>query len=612
MAEHYKIDIEMTKKKIFLLVLFFSITYTNLGNVIAQDSGYVPSPSVFNLVSKGMKAHDNRDFSGAISSFKEALSIEPNNELVRENLSVAHNNYGKYLAERTDYEKSLQQFRLSLYYKEDNDTARANLDGLLSQRGVKAKDAQARKQIGDRLRASAEFELALVEYRIAQSLSEGKNPEILIAIGDIYYIIYLREGQKTNDIQKALDSYKEALLVKESAKAHIKVGDGLLGLRDVVQAIDHYKKALDLEPDNPEVLTANVRGWNEAIRLAPLVAENHVGLAHALQLKKDFDSAEEEYKQALKLSPNNAAAKEGLKSLEQDKQASKASKYLELALKLQEQGKYDEAIKEYVQAVEINPNDPKLHYNIGTAFQGKSDFDHAKKAYKKALDLDPANEKARVAMESLDKIAENKKIQDLTSRAVELQNSGNYQEAITTYLAAISLSPEDAQLVYNLGTAYQASGDNEKAKEQYLKASSMKSENDVFKNAIKQIDVQLADPFIKSAIQKQNASDLLGAINDYSKALEYTPNDPQIHFNLATAYQAGKQLDNAVESYKKAVSLDPKGQAEAIFFVASIYEEQKKNKLALSEFQNYLKKSPSGTYAKDAKAHIEYLKSLPQ
>lgn len=590
---------------ISLLFFFASILFCP-----AQEEAVAPNPTVVRLINEGIELHNKKDYLGAIKLFEEAFLIEPTNVLVKQNLSIAHNNFGKYLTERTDYEKALKEFRTALYYDFGNKTADSNLDALLNERGVKYNDPLSRMQIGDKLRADASFEGALVEYNKALSLSKSPDPNIFIGIGDIYYILYLREGQKTNQIYKALDSYKKALELKETSKANIKVGDVLLALKDVVTAIDYYKKALELEPKSEDALVANVRGWNEAVRLAPLVAENHIGLAQALQQKKDFTNAEEHYNQALKLDPENPIAQKGLESLTKDKLNTQASIYFEKALKLQGEGSYNEAIDEYIKALEINPNDAKLHYNIGTAFQATGDTEHAEKAYKKSLEIDPSYEKSKSALEFLAKQISSKKVKELTSRAIELQNSGNFQEAITTYLAAISINSNDPSIYYNLGTAYQALGDLNNAQAQYQKAIDLDKTNQTYLSALKLSKEEAAKPLIQSAINKQTSGDVNGAIEDYKKSLELTPDNAQTHFNLATAYQAIQNLDLAIQSYVKASELDSKNQAEAFFFLGTIYEERKSNKIAIENYQKYLQNAPQGSYAKDAKERIDYLKTL--
>lgn len=598
----------MIKKYISIIFVLSYISF--FSTLVLAQEGYTPNTSVINLVNEGIEFHKKKDYENAIKSFEEALLIEPSNTLVKQNISIAHNNYGKYLAERTDYKKALNEFRWALFYDSKNSTADGNLDAVLAKQGVKVDDPLARLQLGDKLREEAEFELALIEYRKAESLSTIPNPVVLISIGDIYYILYLREGQKTDDIHRAIDSYKKALEIKETAKAHVKVGDGLLALRDIVGAIEHYKKAADLEPESPDVLAANVRGWNEAVRLAPLVAENHVGLAQALQLKADFLHAEEEYNQALKLDPGNEAAIRGLESLAKDKKIKQASEHLKLALKLQLEKNYDGAIEEYVKALDITPQDPNIHYNIGTAFQAIGDHEHAEKAYRKSLELSENNERAKDALNNLYKEIEAKKIGDLLTQALELQNSGNYQGAITAYQAAISLKSDDPQLYFNLGTAYQANGNLQEALKQYEKAFELNNQNKDYSDAISLVKETIAKPLADSAVQKQTSGDVLGAINDYKSALEITPRNAQLHFNLATAYQVNSQVDDAINSYTEAVKLDTKSQVDAYFFLATIYEEKKVNQLAIQNYEKYLNNAPTGTYAKDAKERAAYLRTL--
>ncbi len=599
----------MFKKYICLIIISF---ITSSGFFTFAQDDYEQNPGVVKLVNEGVRLHKSKDFIGALKAFEEAISLEPENTIVRQNISIAHNNYGKYLVERTDYEKALREFRLAIYFDPTNKTADGNLDALLNERGVKATDPQARAQLGDKLRADANFELALIEYQKALSLSKIPDQNTLISLGDIYYILYLRDGQQAKEINKAIDYYKKALEIKETAKAQIKLGDGLLALKDVVSAIDHYKKAIQLEPNSQDALTANVRGWNEAVRLAPLVPENHIGLGIALQSKKDFPNAEEEYNQALKLDPGNNLAEQGIRSLQQDKLKSQSSKFVEAALKLQSEGKYSEAISQYVKALEINPGDTKIHYNIGTAFQATDDFEHAEKAYKKALELDPANAKARSALDLLAKQANDKKVKELISRAVELQNSNNFQEAITTYLAAISINSNDHSLYYNLGTAYQAAGDLNNAQVQYQKALDLDKANQTYLNTMKNLNSSKAEPLIQSAINKQSLNDLQGAIADYLMAIELVPDDAQTRFNLGTAYQANKQVDEAIQSYQRAVQLDEKGQSDALFFLATLFEEKKNNKSAIESYQKYTQIAPTGQYVKDAKERMNYLKTLKQ
>ena len=151
----------MFKRYIFSTLVVSFLATGNLF-VLSQDD-LESNPGVIKLVNEGVRLHKNKDFIGALKAFEEALSLDPENVIVRQNISIAHSNYGKFLFERTDYEKALREFRLAIYFDPTNKTADGNLDALLNQKGVKANDPQTRAQLGDKLRADASFELALVE-----------------------------------------------------------------------------------------------------------------------------------------------------------------------------------------------------------------------------------------------------------------------------------------------------------------------------------------------------------------------------------------------------------------------------------------------------------------
>jgi tetratricopeptide (TPR) repeat protein len=52
-------------------------------------------------------------------------------------------------------------------------------------------------------------------------------------------------------------------------------------------------------------------------------------------------------------------------------------------------GKYEEAIEDYVKAIDINPDIAIVYNNLGIARQAKDDIDGAIVEYDKAIKLDP-------------------------------------------------------------------------------------------------------------------------------------------------------------------------------------------------------------------------------
>ena len=112
------------------------------------------------------------------------------------------------------------------------------------------------------------------------------------------------------------------------------------------------------------------------------------------------------------------------------------------------------------------------------------------------------------------------------------------------------------------------------------------------------------------AIEQQGRADNQNAIENYKKVIAIVPTNANAWYNLGTAYQAvGKDAD-ALDSYRKAYEIDPKGQSEAMFFAALILEEGRKLIAAIDLYDKYIQTAPNGDYVAEAKERKEYIKSF--
>ena len=311
--EATRIVIDLTKQNID-----FDVDSLIPGNKlkIKFKPGEKKEVNIQKLLKKAIKLDKKKNYSEAIQVLNDALLIEPENPQIRQNLSISHNHYGESLVKNTDNEKAISEFRLALYYNFAHKVADSNLDTILINTGIKFYDPLVRAEIGDKLLSNADFKPALVEYKKALALSQNPDPITLIKIGDVYYALYSLDEQYPAIIVKAKDSYNKALQIEESASVHIQAGNRLLDVEDVNEAINHYKRAVELEPDSQEAIAAYIKGWNEAVRLVPHSAVNHIGLGKVLLLNKDFINAEKELNYALKLDPQNQSAINALEELD--------------------------------------------------------------------------------------------------------------------------------------------------------------------------------------------------------------------------------------------------------------------------------------------------------
>ena len=163
----------------------------------------------------------------------------------------------------------------------------------------------------------------------------------------------------------------------------------------LTQAIDHYKKAVELDPANAGAYSGLADAYivlpflstiqqhltypkakaaaERAVALDPSLAEAHTSLADVkLYVDWDFSGAEREFQRALALDPNDATAHQW---------------YAEF---LSIMGRHDRAIKEVLRAEQLDPLSMIMYHQAGQVYQNARHYDDAIHEYDRALEIDPA------------------------------------------------------------------------------------------------------------------------------------------------------------------------------------------------------------------------------
>lgn len=109
---------------------------------------------------------------------------------------------------------------------------------------------------------------------------------------------------------------------------------------------------------------------------------NNLGIVYFKQGRPN--EAVEEYLTALNLRPDFAEAHYNLGNVYAN------------------QGRLDDAIEEYLITLRLTPDDPDTHYNLGNAYDIKGLKEKAKREFETVLKLRPDDTKARQALESVD------------------------------------------------------------------------------------------------------------------------------------------------------------------------------------------------------------------
>ncbi len=594
-----------------LFVVIYSLIIFNLGCLANpyQSTEADKKAEVSRLINQGIKYHSSRNYPLAIQAFSDAYNLDNNNLEVTNNLSITHNNYGKYLAERTDPKGAMTQFRTALYYDINNDIARKNLETQLQTKKVNPKDTTVRLIEAEDERAQSNFFAALGELNEINKIQE--TPRAFLMIGKIYHVLSLRSiDDKVGFMAKSLKNLDKAqLLEPRNPEPIIAKGDIYVAKGKISRGIDYYKQAIELDPTNGPAQQALVNGWLAAIRVAPSVANNFVGLATAYQLQGNIDQAEKNYRRALQLEPTNQLAVDGIKAIENDKVQMELDLFLNRAIAFQKEGRYDESIDSYIKAVRLAPRNADIHYNVGTSFQAKKDWFQAEKAYRRVLELDPNHKEATLALKALTDDRKETQVSEAFDKAIALQQQGMLAEAISIYLKVAEDKPTDDTLFYNLGTAYQANNEFDKAKESFIRAATLKPEDQTYKDALAFIVNKKADQLLEKGVNAQTNGKYEEAIVSYLELLKINSERADIWYNLGIAYQSIAKPDEALNAYTKAFEINPREQSDAIFFGALILEDKKNITKAMELYEKYIKVAPGGEYFMDARDRLEYIKS---
>ena len=275
------------------------------------------------------------------------------------------------------------------------------------------------------------------------------------------------------------------------------------------------------------------------------------------------------------------------------KAPNKARAHNNLGVSLCEANRPDEAIKEYLSAINLDKNYSDPWSNIAVAYSLKGDLDKAIESLKVAINICPNYPEAYNNLGSL------------------LIKKQSYDEAERVLNVALKIRPWYGKAFYNLGRLYLDKQNNEQAW-LYFKNAAMgdldtpegfftygqmslrvQKYNDAvfaFEQIIKrgyttpQIWFNLANSYFL-------AGNLQQAKKVYAQLIQENPLEPRYAYNLAEAFFTEKNYTGALEYFKKTTSL-PKAIPQAYFRVAKCLELLQRTTEAKNFLQEILKQNP--------------------
>ncbi len=574
-------------------ILLFTI-FSNTSISSAQTD-----PRLINLNNEGVKLINQNQFLPAIKKLEEALAINPNYQKAKVNLAIAYNNYGLTLTK--DPKTALKQFEQAAYLAPNVSQTVSNLNGIISNLGLNPNSFKDRVKLASDDRLQGNFSGAIVEYLAAINIHDDRD--VRIKLGDVYRV--------NNQIKDSIDQFKLAVLMKDTADVELKLGQAYQASGDLTSAIGCYSKAMTLKPDDSDVIDSLVAGWEDALKQDPTAPANHIGLGQALQFQGDFGQAEAEYKTALSFSPNhqNDLAAKLLAALPEAKKQFQVDRHINSGVDLQTRKHYNEAIAEYQKALALDKNNVSILINIGSAYEAQEDNQNAITFYKQALAIDPNNKSANEGLKQATEALSQQKLDSTAKDADTLFKAGKYDEAIQKYQDLIASDPKDAATYFDIGAAYQAKGDLNNAIVNYRQAVNLADAKTApaYQKALNKALAKSADPIIQNGIKRQQEKDYVGAETFYQQALTLTPDNASLWFDMATAQYADQDYTSSRLSFKKALEIDPKGQADDLYLIGTIEENNSDGGKALATYKQYISQNPNGQYISQANERIKAL-----
>lgn len=236
-------------------------------------------------------------------------------------------------------------------------------------------------------------------------------------------------------------------------------------------------------------------------------------------------------------------------------QAQEAIAYNREAIKLAVQGRLEEAISHFNQALWLSPDYAEAHSNLGNVYYFQRNYESAIACYERALRLD-AN--FAVAYNNL---------------GTALSCLGRYEDAATHCRRALALRPDYAEAHNNLGIALKGQGQVDEAIVHYQEALRLRPD--------------YAEAHNNLGLAYAERDDREAAIGAYQGALRLKPDYAEAHYNLGLMFAKSDRLDEAVACYRQALWLKP-DHAESHYALGVALAAQVKPEEAVRSYEQAL------------------------
>jgi tetratricopeptide (TPR) repeat protein len=281
---------------------------------------------------------------------------------------------------------------------------------------------------------------------------------------------------------------------------------------------------------------------------------------------------------------------------------------------------FDNAIKNFDNAIVLNPNDAWVYASRALAYKQLGQRNQAIQDFEKAFSLNPKIS-GWIKKELLEMgsqlptlpTSQLKTANEFVARGKRYYDNDDFDNAIKNFDNAIRLDPYDAWVYASRALAYKQLGQKNQAIQDFEKAFSLNPENFgwikkelwemgsplSFSNQLK-----IAKEYIARGKRYYDNDDFDNAIRDFDNAIRLDPNDASAYYYRGEVYRLKGQYDAAIRDFSEATWLNPNYDL-AYASMGQSYRQLGQRDQAIRNLEKAISLNPNNQWAKKELREIQ-------
>ncbi|HEY1648387.1 MAG TPA: tetratricopeptide repeat protein [Terracidiphilus sp.] len=399
---------------------------------------------------------------------------------------------------------------------------------------------------------------AIEEYKLALN-GDPDSPELMNALADLYFRTPGHEHDAEVTAHTLLKTHPD------NVDAH-----KLLG-RIYLRQLGEGENGVSSSSPSGNVLDQAIAEFEKIVALQPKSVEDRMVLGQLYTVKHQPQKAEEEFKTAQAIEPESEDVvlnlarlyaesgdlQHAVKVIEAVPESDRTPKMeFTLGAAYEQLKESKDAIAAYQRAEDLQPGDLRTIDALAQALFNNDQFDEALKQYKQLAEDDPENNEALIHISEIQR------------------RQGKYQDALDTIDKALKIDPSSLEAGYNQGLLLDVLGRFDEAAQAYQKMVDLTSHANGAYTDEEKNNRSIFLERLGAVCLEQNKADL--AIATYQKMIDMGgDNAVRGYQGQVDAYHQAKQFDKAIEVAQKAVEANPKNRDMKLMLAGELTDHDK-------------------------------------